>query len=110
MFISEGKSLTKLKAIKSNTYLSFCLKKLEENSDKSLIIFGQSLSEQDEHIVKVIDKKYENIAISIRSQDWDTLGKLKAEKNRISSLFKKAKFEFYDSNSLFDFEPKLLIS
>jgi hypothetical protein len=106
LFISEGKSLTKLKAIQSNPYLSFCLKQLEENSDKSLIIFGQSLSDQDEHIVKIMDKHYDKVAISIRSEDWDTVGKLKAEKNRISSLFKKTKFEFYDAKSFFDFEPK----
>ncbi len=106
LFISEGKSISKLKAIKSNPYLTYCLKQLEENQDKSLIIFGQSLSDQDEHIVKTIDKHYEKIAISIRSEDWDTVGKLKAEKNRLSSLFKKTKFEFYDAKSLFDFEPK----
>lgn len=105
LFISEGKSDTKLKSIQSNSYLSFCLNQLEKNQDKTLIIFGQSLSEQDAHIVKIIDKNYENIAISIRIEDWQTIGEIKAEKNRISSMFKKAKFEFYDSSTLFNFEP-----
>lgn len=107
LFISEGKSETKLKAIQSNSYLTYCLNQLEKNENNTLVIFGQSLSEQDAHIVKIIDKSYDNIAISIRVEDWQTIGELKAEKNRISSMFKKAKFEFYDSNTLFNFEPPL---
>jgi hypothetical protein len=108
LFISEGKSLTKLKSIQSNPYLRFCMKRLEENSDKNLVVFGQSLSEQDEHIVRIIDKHYAKVAVSIRSEDWDMIGKLRAEKNRLSSLFTKAKFEFYDAKSLFNFEPNFL--
>jgi hypothetical protein len=107
LFISEGKSETKLKAIKSNTYLSFCLDQFEKNTDKSLIIFGQSLSDQDEHLVKIIDKSYERLAISIRSEDWGTTGQLNAEKHRLSSYFTQAQFVFYDAKSLFDFDPKM---
>lgn len=110
LFISEGKSEAKLKSIQSNQYLSYCLKQLETNAEKTLIIFGQSLSDQDEHLVKIIDKSYEKVAISIRSEDWVTAGQLKAEKNRISSMFKKTKFEFYDAKTLFDFEPNFEIS
>lgn len=109
LFISEGKSDSKLKAIQSNSYLSYCLKQLESNSDETLIIFGQSLSIQDGHLVKIIDKQYEKVAISIRSEDWQTIGLLKAEKSRISSMFKKTQFEFYDAKTFFDFEPKFLI-
>lgn len=105
LFISEGKSETKLKAIKSNLYLNFCLDRFETNTDKSLIIFGQSLSDQDEHLVRIIDKTYDKLAISIRGEDWQTIGELRAEKHRISSYLKKAKFEFFDSKTLFDFEP-----
>lgn len=109
LFISEGNSEGKLKAIQSNSYLSFCLKQLESNADKTLVIFGQSLSEQDAHIVKVIDKHYDKVAISICVDDYETMGEFKAEKNRVSGLFKKTDLEFYDSRTLFDFEPKFLI-
>lgn len=103
LFISEGKSETKLKAIQSNSYLTYALNQLKKCTDKKLVIYGQSLSEQDEHIAKIIDNSFEKIAISIRPQAWSTIGELKAEKNRLSSYFKKAKLEFYDSTSLFDF-------
>lgn len=103
LFISEGKSESKLKSIQSNKYLNFALNKFGKSSDENLVIYGQSLSEQDEHLVKIIDKSYEKIAISIRPQAWKTIGELKAEKSRISSYFKKTTLEFYDSNSLFIF-------
>jgi len=103
LFISEGKSETKLKSIQSNQYLNFALNQFETCVDKTLVIYGQSLSEQDEHLVKIIDKSFEKIAISIRPQAWKTMGELKAEKNRLSSYFKKTKLEFYDSTSLFKF-------
>lgn len=109
LFISEGHSDKKLKAINSNSYLSFCFQKLETNSDKTLVIFGQSLSEQDSHIVKIIDKHYEKVAISIRVEDYETMGELKAEKNRISGQFIKTELDFFDAKTLFDFEPKFLI-
>lgn len=109
LFISEGNSDNKLKAIQSNSYLSFCLKQLENNSDKTLVIFGQSLSKQDAHIVRSIEKHYEKIAISIQVDDYKTMGELKAEKNRISGQFNKTELEFFDAKTLFDFEPKFLI-
>lgn len=104
LFISEGKSETKMKAIQSNRYLTFCFKMLKNCSGKNLVIYGQSLSEQDLHIVREIDNRFEKVAISIRPEDWSTIGELIAEKNRISSLFKKAQFEFYDSKTLFQFD------
>lgn len=104
LFISEGHSDNKLKAIQSNSYLSFCLRQLETNSDKTLVIYGQSLSDQDSHIVKIIDKHYEKVAISIRVDDYETMGELKAEKNRISGQFKKTELDFFDAKTLFDFD------
>ena len=104
LFISEGKSEAKLKSIQSNRYLTFALNQFQKCSDKNLVIYGHSLSEQDEHLVKIIDKSFEKIAISIRPQKLATIGELKAEKNRLSSYFKKAKFEFYDSSTLFNFD------
>jgi len=104
LFISEGKSITKLKSIRANNYLNFCLNCFDRNTDKTLIVYGQSLSEQDEHLVGIIDKHYDKVAISIRPEEWETKGQLIAEKHRLSALFKKTKFEFYDSKSLFQFE------
>jgi len=103
LFISEGSSDSKVKSIQSNSYLHYCFNKLSESKEKKLVVFGQSLNVQDLHIAKVIDEKFECVAISIRPQNYNSIKDLKAEKNRISSLFKNVQFEFYDSNSLFKF-------
>ena len=106
LFISEGSSENKMKSIKSNTYLSFCMNKFETTKDDdTLVIFGQSLREQDIHITKLIDKNYKKVAISIRVEDFQNINELTSEIHRISSLIKKAEIDFFDSKSLFDFNP-----
>lgn len=66
LFISEGKSETKVKAIQNNQYLSFCFEQFEYYSqNNTLIVYGQSFSEQNAHIVKAIDGKFDKVAISI---------------------------------------------
>jgi hypothetical protein len=105
LFISEGKSETKLKAIQSNSYLSFCLNKFGQANSQNLVVYGQSLSEQDNHLVKIIDKNYKKVAISIKTDNNQSLKQIIAKKNRISSVFSEIDYEFYDAASLFNFIP-----
>ena len=104
LFISEGTHEMKLKAIQSNNYLSYCFRHLKENKSKKMVVFGQSLSNQDLHIVQAIDNSYEKIAYGIRITENKKLKEIKAELNRVRSLFKKTEIEFFDSSTLFDFE------
>lgn len=104
LFISEGTYKTKLKAIQSNNYLTYCFRNLQENKSSNLVVFGQSLSEQDLHIVHAIDENYENLAYGIRISVNKKMNEIKAELNRIRSLFKKTDVEFFDSSTLFKFE------
>lgn len=104
LFISEGSWNSKSKSIQSNSYLQYCFSNFQNNKDRELVVFGQSLSEQDKHIAKAIDESYKTVAISIKTDHYENLKQLRAEKNRISSLFKRVKFDFFDSNSLFNFE------
>ena len=104
LFISEGTSEMKLKAIQSNKYLSYCFRNLKENKHNELVIFGHSLSSQDSHIVKILDEKYEKIAFGIRISEDRTINDIKSEINKIRPLFKKAEIDFYDSSTLFNFD------
>lgn len=104
LFISEGTWETKLKGIQSNNYLTYCFRELKENKNKNLVIYGQSLSNQDLHIANVIDENYDKVAISIRISENKTMNELKSEMNRIKSILKNTEVEFYDSTSLFEFE------
>jgi hypothetical protein len=104
LFISEGTSEMKLKGIQSNSYLTYCFRELKENKNKNLVIYGQSLSDQDLHIVKAIDENYDKVAFSIRISENKSMNELKSEMNRIKSILKNTEVEFYDSSSLFKFE------
>ena len=68
------------------------------------MIYGQSLSDQDLHIVKAIDGNYDKVAFSIRISENKSMNELKSEMNRIKSILKNTEVEFYDSSSLFKFE------
>jgi hypothetical protein len=104
VFISEGTSEMKLKGIQSNNYLTYCFRELKENKNKNLVIYGQSLSDQDLHIVNAIDENYDKVAISIRISENKTMNELKSDMNRIKSILKNTEVEFYDSSTLFTFE------
>jgi len=104
IFVSEGTSDSKRKAIKSNDYLTFCIEQFENkiNSDKRLVIFGHSLSDQDQHLVDIINKNCEKIAISINSDD---IGKLERKKSSFRNRLERVKeIFFYDSKTLFNFD------
>lgn len=104
LFISEGTSEMKLKAIQSNNYLSYCFRELNENKSEKIVVFGQSLSSQDLHIVKTLDKNYKELAYGIRISENKSLKEIRAELNRVRSLFKQTEVEFFDSSTLFKFE------
>lgn len=103
LFVSEGKSKEKLKAIERSNYLSSCYENLE-NSKGKLVIFGSSLSDQDSHIVKAINyqKNKRELAIAIH------IG-IKSEKElrREMAHFTDQLFThspvFFDSETIFNF-------
>ncbi|RKR88277.1 uncharacterized protein DUF4917 [Micromonospora pisi] len=67
LLVSEGTSADKLRAIRRSDYLSFALRQLALDHD-DLVIFGSSLSPQDQHIVDAIDNgPARRIAISMRA-------------------------------------------
>jgi hypothetical protein len=69
LFITEGSSSDKLKAIRSSDYLLFSYNQLLKHTD-SLVIFGHSLSQSDSHLIDAIRKSgCSCIAISLRSSN-----------------------------------------
>lgn len=103
LFISEGTYEMKLKGIQSNKYLTYCFRKLKGNKNKNIVIYGQSLGDEDLHIAEAIDQNYKKVAISIRTSE-KPINELKSEMYRIKSILKKVEIQFYDSTSLFKFE------
>lgn len=97
LFISEGTSPAKLRSIRRSTYLSFCLERLRSDSENT-VVFGHSLSSQDDHIVKALNAGAKRrIAVSIRptNRSWDTV----AEKGRILRALNQQRVVFFDSTT-----------
>lgn len=65
LFVNEGSSADKLKAIRSSDYLSFCYSQLSQPKE-TLCIFGHNLAAQDQHLVKaLLQAGMKTLAISI---------------------------------------------
>ena len=66
LFISEGKSAEKNLAISRSNYLRFAHKHLSSPRD-ALVIFGTSLSDQDDHIVAAIKAGTKRVAVAVHT-------------------------------------------
>ena len=65
LFVNEGSSADKLKAIRSSDYLSFCYSQLA-SPKQALCIFGHNLAAQDQHLVQaLLQAGLKTLAISI---------------------------------------------
>lgn len=102
LFVTEGNFKDKENAINRNGYLSFCRTKFK-NTNKNLVMYGASFSNQDSHFITDLNYNKRNLAISIFCEN-STIPQLKAETHRILSKFNNLKDEeivFFDSDSLF---------
>ncbi|MEA5470847.1 DUF4917 family protein [Spirulina sp. 06S082] len=82
LFVSEGTSEQKIKSINRSPYLKNVYEKALKDLGKTLVIYGWSMGEQDEHILKEIcsNRKLKKIAISVRKTDNETENNEKMEK------------------------------
>lgn len=94
LFVSEGASEDKLAAIRRSEYLSFVLRAFEDVKEP-LVVFGHSLSDQDQHIVDVLQRLTRPIAISLRPSEDPA--ELTAQKDRLRGRLYNQKLIFYDS-------------
>jgi hypothetical protein len=87
LLVTEGSARDKLQAIEGNDYLSHALDQLRE-LDIPTVVFGSSLSPQDEHLVEALNEHPNRpVAVSLRpgpprqvaAQQADIYGRLQAE-------------------------------
>ena len=108
LFVSEGTSQAKLRTIRQSSYLSFCLDELRAD-DKPTVVFGQSLSAQDGHIVEaLVDGPTRRIAVSMYPTGDDDA--VIAEKARIILALGRHRVDFFDSTSHPLGDPSLTIA
>lgn len=105
LFVSEGSSKQKLMAIQRNGYLNSVYESALPTDNGTLVIYGWSVSDQDEHILsKLITGKPKKIAVSIyKSADWEDKA-FEIRKKILGIYFQKHRgtpeeIVFYDSAS-----------
>lgn len=100
VFVCEGSSDKKLEQIKSSSYLKWVHKVFAKTAEHKFVIFGCSLSQQDTHIINVLDKSANALAISLHIGE-KTIDKLKTIEQDYENKFTKAEVRFFDSETLF---------
>ena len=98
LFVNEGSSADKLKAIRSSDYLSFCYSQLAQPKE-NLCIFGHNLAKQDLHLVQALQQAdLKTLAISIYPHNPLFIAQ---QKQHYTALFTEQKVElrFFDALS-----------
>jgi hypothetical protein len=100
----EGTAEEKMGTISGSPYLNFAYRKLREAS-KWLVIYGWSVSRQDDHIVSALAERSQekrNIAVSVHVNGSDS-DDLEAQMHRIRSRLPGQDIVFFDSSTLFNY-------
>jgi hypothetical protein len=98
LLVSEGESAGKLESIASSDYLSFAFEKFATH-EGGLVVFGHSLSDQDDHLVKPLKRaRYQPIAISMLPDDDEE--RLIQEQDRLKSrVSPRRPVHFFDATT-----------
>ena len=104
LFVSEGTSEQKLQAINRSSYLSSVYRCLFEDLGSRIVIFGWSIGDQDEHILKTIcsNDDIETLAVSVVMSDGENIeSKCTHVEKKIRETMGDNGFEvlFFDSKS-----------
>jgi hypothetical protein len=79
LLVTEGSAVEKLRAIEGNDYLAHALERLR-NVDLPLVIFGSSLSSQDDHLVDALNEQPDRpVAVSMLPSSKKELATRQAE-------------------------------
>jgi len=101
LFVSEGESAAKLQAITRSNYLGAVYDVLQDIQG-SLVIYGWSASEQDDHVFHAIDHEgITSIAVSVHTgnPDWESYCGRMANRIRSTHKLRHIRPYFFDSSS-----------
>ena len=98
LLISEGESADKLASITSSDYLSFA-HQMFTSHDGGLVVFGHSLSDQDEHLVRPM-RSWRGNPVAISMLPDEDLEKIVREQDRFKSRLSPMKdIVFFDATT-----------
>ena len=102
LFITEGNTEQKRLAIGRSDYLNVVYNKVIPDLGKSLAIYGWAFGDQDEHILKALDRQPpERIAVSVYMQNDEWRDYCNRIKDALAShhKLKYCHLDFFDSES-----------
>jgi hypothetical protein len=93
LVITEGTSVQKARAIRSNEYLSFCMDSLR-GCGRPLVVFGHNLGQQDVHLAHAINEHSERpVAVGIAS---GTPARMRRERAHYEQVLDSEELLFFD--------------
>jgi len=96
LFVTEGEPASKLNSINKSEYLSFSFREFTEH-EGNLVVFGHSLSDNDDHIVKAIGGwGSRRLAIGLLP---DTALRISRRKTNILAKLPDAEVFFFDATT-----------
>jgi hypothetical protein len=99
LFVSEGDTETKLKAIKRSSYLQIAYSELETVCE-TVVLYGLSLGDDDEHILRALLKGHpEKMAVSIHAASGDIDAKCEEVEHKVQKACFKLNKELNKSIS-----------
>lgn len=99
LFVNEGSSDDKLKAIRSSDYLSWCLGELAAHQG-GLCLFGQHLDSSDRHLLQAIGQaRPTHLAIAIRALSDASIISQKQHYNQRFADLPELPLYFFDASS-----------
>lgn len=99
LFVCEGESYQKIKAIESSNYLNVVYREVYKDVGRKLVVYGWGIGKQDEYILKKLaSSEVESIAVSVYGNNQDYCRRV------IHTIFenismRKVRVEFFDSES-----------
>ena len=102
LFVSEGASQEKLRAITRNSYLNTVFDSVLAKLSGSLAVYGWSFSDQDQHILGALTRRgFGQIAISVykKDRDWESFCDGVTDKIRKYPRLKDCKIYFFDAEN-----------
>lgn len=103
LFVCEGTSSEKIKSISGSDYLTTVYQKVLPRISKTLVIYGWSMGEQDQHILdqlKSNDLQYVAISINTSGKNDNKLNRTQQHFiDRLDGLIPPDNIQFFDSSS-----------
>lgn len=106
LFVSEGETDEKLQAIRRSNYLKTVYDYEIDSSNDSLVIYGWSFRDEDEHILKgIVHGGVDRIAVSVHTSSGNAQSFCEAIEHKINKMYytlkkkRKCKIFFFDSES-----------